>query len=158
MAGQRDDYILRAIEQLRQLVALAVKMRDTGKLDQALLAVVAAQEKLFARPASEFMGLTLDEQLRLLRIGESEATGRAKCLGYAAALREAGLIYEARDKRDLAASAFQTALYVTLLVAAESRESAAELTASIGELLERVPVESLNEPVKELLDTVGRLA
>ena len=151
MAGKRDDYILRAIEQLRLMVAAAVKLRDGGKLDQALLAIVSAQEKLFARPAPAFMGLGLDEQLRLLKLGESPDSAREKCLGYAAVLREAGLVYEARDKKELAVSAFQSALYITLTVAVESKPVAEALTLSIAELLERVPAEELYAPVKALL-------
>jgi hypothetical protein len=151
MAGRRDDYILRAIEQLRLMVSAAVKLRDSGKLDQALIAIVSAQEKLFARPAPAFMGLGLDDQIRLLRIGESPDSAREKCLGYAAVLREAGLVYEARDKPDLAISAFQSALYVTLTVAVEANSTAANHSASIAELLQRVPPDQLHAPVKELL-------
>jgi len=158
MAGKRDDYILRAIEQLRLMVASAVKLRDGGKLDQALLAIVSAQEKLFARPAPAFMGLGLDEQLHLLKIGESPDSAREKCLGYAAVLREAGLVYEARDKDDLALSAFQSALYVTLTVAVESKSSAEALSPKIAELMERVPTDLRHAPVKELLDILTRLS
>lgn len=151
MASKRDDYILRAIEQLRLMVAAAVRLRDGGKLDQALLAIVSAQEKLFARPAPAFMGLGLDEQLHLLKVGESPSSAREKCLGYAALLREAGLVYEARGKPDLAVSAFQSALTITLTMAVESKAAVEELTPSITELLEHVPAESLFAPVKELL-------
>lgn len=155
MPGQRDDYILRAIDQLRQLVAQAVKLRDTGKLDQALLAIVTAQERLFARPAPQFMGLGLDEQLRLLKLGESPDSARAKCLGYAASLREAGLVYEARDKRDLAIGAFQSALYVTLVVAAENKSTVDELRTSLTELLARIPPDQLQLPTQSLLAQIG---
>jgi hypothetical protein len=151
MASKRDDYILRAIEQLRLMVAAAVKLRDGGKLDQALLAIVSAQEKLLARPAPAFMGLGLDEQLHLLKVGESPDSAREKCLGYAALLREAGLVYAARDKHDVALSAFQSALYVALTLAVKTRSSAKELTPLIAELLEHVPAEQLNAPVRELL-------
>jgi hypothetical protein len=158
MAGKQDDYILRAIEQLRLMVAAAVKLRDGGKLDQALLAIVSAQEKLFARPAQAFMGLGLDGQLHLLKVGESPDSAREKCLGYAAVLREAGLVYEARDKDDLALSAFQSALYVTITVALESKSSAEALAPTIAELLERVPAERLHAPIKELLASLATLS
>ncbi len=151
MSGRRDDYILRAIEQLRLMVAAAVKLRDGGKLDQALLSIVSAQEKLFARPAPAFMSLGLDEQLHLLKVGESPDSAREKCLGYAAILREAGLVYEACGKSDLAQSAFQSALYVNLSIAVESKASTGELMPAIAELLARVPFEDLHAPVKEFL-------
>jgi len=158
MSAKRDDYILRAIEQLRIMVAAAVKLRNRGQLDQALLAIVNAQEKLFARPASTFMALDLEEQLHLLRVGEAPDTAREKCLGYAALLREAGLVYEARDKPELAASAFQSALYIVLTLAVEtSLPPTDEATANIADLLERVPVEQLHAPVKELLSQLATL-
>jgi hypothetical protein len=157
MAGKRDDYILRAIEQLRQMVSTAVKLRDGGKLDQALLAIMSAQEKLFARPLPAFMELGLDEQLELLKIGESSESARGKCLGYATLLREAGLVYEARDKPELAVSAFESALYVTLIVAVETKASSAELSPAISELLEHLPVDQLHSPVTELLNRIETL-
>jgi hypothetical protein len=73
-------------------------------------------------------------------------------------LREAGLVYEARDKDDLALSAFQSALFVTLTVAIESKSSAVSLAPAIAELLERVPAEHLHYPVKELLATLAALS
>lgn len=152
MSAKRDDFILRAIEQLRIMVAAAVKFRNGHQLDQALLAILSAQEKLFARPAPDFMGLDLDEQLRLLRVSEAPDTAREKCLGYAALLREAGLVYEAREKPELAVSAFQSALYIVLTVAVEASLPADnDLAATIADLLDRVPVELLHAPVKELL-------
>jgi hypothetical protein len=159
MSAKRDDYILRAIEQLRIMVAAAVKLRNGGQLDQALLAIVSAQEKLFARPASAFMRLELDEQLRLLRVGEAPDSAREKCLGYAALLREAGLVYEARDKPELAASAFQSALYIILTVAVEANQPASDnVTATIADLLDRLPIEQLHAPVKDLLAQLANRA
>ncbi len=158
MATKRDDYLLRAIEQLRLMVSAAVKLRDTGKLEQALIALVGAQEKLFARPAPTFMGLELDEQLRLLKIGESPESAHDKCLGYAALLREAGLIYAARDKPEIAASAFQSALSITLTCALEMPSSAASLWPTINELMGRLSVEQLHAPVRELLTRLKILA
>jgi hypothetical protein len=157
MPGQRDDYILRAIDQLRQLVSQAVKLRDTGKLDQALLAIVTAQERLFARPAPQFMGLSLDEQLRLLKLGESPDSARAKCLGYAVSLREAGVVYEARDKRDVAIGAFQSALYITLIVALENKASIDELRETLADLLARIPPDQLQAPTQALLAQVSAI-
>lgn len=146
------------IEQLRIMVAAAVKLRNGGQLDQALIAVVSAQEKLFARPALEFMGRSLDEQLRLLRLDEPQHSAREKCLGYAALLREAGLIYEARDKPDLATSAFQSALYIMLSVAIETNQQPTdEIAVAVADLLSRVPVDQLHAPVKELLAQVATL-
>jgi hypothetical protein len=151
----RDDYILRYLELIRQFLAQAVKLRDGGNLDQALRVLFQAQEKLFARPASEFITRSLDEQLRLLTIGESKENARAKRIGYALLLREAGLIYVQRDRNDLAESAFQLALQIMLIVSVEAPKETEEHRPMIEELLSRVRPEQLHPPVTELLAKLG---
>ena len=151
----RDDYILRYLELIRQFLAQAVKLRDGGNLDQALRVLFQAQEKLFARPASEFITRSLDEQLRLLTIGESKENARAKRIGYALLLREAGLIYVQRDRKDLAESAFQLALQIMLIVSVEAPTETEEHRPMIEELLSRVRPEQLHPPVTELLAKLG---
>src|ERR1700722_1016129 len=116
MAIRREDYILELIQELQAFVAQAVNLGDSGKLGEALMTMVRAQEKLFARPMAEFAPLGIDEQLRLLTVSELPERARAKVLAYALLLTEGGKIYGARGRRDLAASAFQLALYATLTV------------------------------------------
>jgi hypothetical protein len=152
MASRREDYLLRLIEELREFVAQAVALRDTGRLNQALMTVVTAQEKLFARPAAEFAPLGIDEQLRLLLIDESADTGRGKCLAYASILHEAGNVYQARGREDLSASAFQLALYVTLSVALGDDAKAGELRQPIEALRARLKADSIQGPVREMLE------
>jgi hypothetical protein len=151
MAGFREDYLLRLIDELREFVARAVALRDASKLQQALMTVVQAQEKLFARPAAQFAALSLDEQLRLVALDDPPAMARAKKLAYADILREAGKIYEARLQPDLAISACQLALQVTLTVALEDPAQAGELRPAIAELLPHVPEERRSPPVAEML-------
>jgi hypothetical protein len=151
MAGQREDYLLRLIEELRECVTRAVALRNTDQLGQALLTIVAAQERLFARPAADFAARPIDEQLRLLTLDESAETARGKCLAYASILREAAHVYRARGRADLAASADQLALYVVLTVALGNPAQAEELRGSIAELRGRLPEDSLQAPVRELL-------
>jgi hypothetical protein len=151
------DYVLRYLELVRQFLAEVTKLRQSGKLDQALRVLLHAQEKLFARPAGEFVTLALDEQLRLLAAGETPDNARAKQLGYAALLREAGEIYRIRDRDDLALSAHQLALHVMLTVAIEHPAAAPELLPEIRTLLANVPADQLYDPVKELLTRMGEL-
>lgn len=152
MAARREDYLLQMIGHLRILVAEAVRLRDTGKLNQALQAIVIAQEKLFARPAQVFMTLGLDEQIQLLRQGETPTTAYEKCLGYAELLQEAGVIYQRCDNIILAHSAIQSALYVTLQVVAEKEVAPTESEKDrIRALLDQIPFEQLHAPVKDLL-------
>jgi hypothetical protein len=151
MPGERQDYLLRLIEQLRQFVAQALALRQAGKLDEALIALVHAQEKLFVRPAAEFRHLPLAEQLPMLKFGESAETGREKCVAYAAILEQAGLVYQGKNQDAIAGSAFQLALHVLLLVASEPGTVTPEVRRSIAALRERVPTEELNAPTRELL-------
>ena len=152
MAGQREDYVMRLIDELRTFVTRAIALRDNGQLDQALHTAVQAQERLFARPAAEFAARPVDEQLRLLTLDESPDQARAKCLAYASILEEAGNVYQARARDDLAAGALQLALYVRLTVALENEPRAAELRPSIETLHSRLAAVPLSPPVRELLD------
>ena len=151
MPGERQDYLLRLIEQLRQFVAQALALRQAGKLDEALMALAHAQEKLFVRPAAEFRHLPIVDQLRLLKLGESAGMGREKCIAYATILEQAGLVFQGKNQDSLANSAFQLALHVLLLVAEEPGTVTPELQRGIATLRERLPAEELNAPTQELL-------
>ena len=109
---QRQDYILRMIEELGRFVAEATKFRDAGHHDAALLAILRAQERLFARPSQDFMARTAEDQVRLLVVGESDANAVEKCRVYANLIVEAGLIYQAREQSALALGACHYALQV----------------------------------------------
>lgn len=152
----RDDYILRFINLLREAISEALRLRTAGNYEQALLTLLIAQEKLFARPAPQFVGLSLDEQLRLLSIGESPDNAATKVFGYGQLLREAGFIYEQRGRPDLAESAYQLALHVMLSAIVDARGPSREtMLGEARELLARVPPDQLHEPVKELLQRVA---
>jgi hypothetical protein len=151
MPGERQDYLLRLIEQLRQFVAQALALRQAGKLDEALMALAHAQEKLFVRPAAEFRHLPIVDQLRLLTLGESPAAGRDNCVAYATILEQAGLVFQGKDQETLAMSAFQLALHVLLLVAEGAGAVTPELQSGIAMLRERLPAEEINAPTRELL-------
>jgi hypothetical protein len=151
MAIRREDYILELIDELQAFVAQALHQSDSGKLGEALMTMVRAQEKLFARPMAEFAARPIDEQLRLLTINETPDKARAKVLAYAALLTEGGKIYGGRGRTDLADSAFQLALYATLTVAETDRARAGELQPAIAGLRSRLADDQLNPPVRELL-------
>ena len=80
MAIRREDYILELIQELQAFVAQVVNLGQNGKVGEALMTMVRAQEKLFARPMAEFAPLGIDEPLRLLTIDEPPDTARAKVL------------------------------------------------------------------------------
>ncbi|MGH7995312.1 MAG: hypothetical protein ACREFX_03070 [Opitutaceae bacterium] len=151
MPLQQEDYFVRMIGELREFVTQAVGTRNPGKLDEALIAIVQAQEKLFGRPSSEFRFPDVNAQLAMLSQGETTAGARTKWLAYADILEQAGAVYQARGQRELAGSAFQLALYVHLILADRTSSGAGE-KASIAALVERVPPEELHAPVLELLE------
>lgn len=151
MPARKDDYLLRMIEELRECVVRALRLRNTAAIEEALLAVVHARERLFGRPSAEFSTLPVDEQLELLSLGEEASVARGKCIAYAQILKEAALVYEIQDDKGLAASAFQLALYIHLIVAVQSPEDYDRLREPINDLLCRLDVDSLYPPVRAML-------
>lgn len=159
MASRRDDYLIRMIEQLRQFVAEALRRRERGQLDLALVMLMQAQEKLFARPTAAFIALPLEEQLRLLIIDEPPDQAREKTELYATLLKEAARIYRAREQTELANSALQLALHVTLTAAhtwpAHRDALRMEAAALLSELAPYVRPDELHAPVRELAVELG---
>ena len=153
MASQKQDYLLRLIEELGQLVTEIVNLRPQGNHDAALHTLLQAQERLFARPAQEFITQPIEEQLHLLVIGETSANAREKCVLYASLLTEAGHTYLAREQTALASGAYQLALHILLLTALHhSAPDAAEDRTRIAALLNLLPGDQLVTEVKEMLD------
>jgi hypothetical protein len=151
VAARKEDYLLRMIEELRECVVRALRLRNQAAIEEALLAVVQARERLFARPSAEFASLPVDQQLELLSLGQDSVAARGRCLAYALILKEAALVYEVQGDPALAASAFQLALYIHLIVAVQSPEDFAALREPINDLLCRLDVDGLYPPVKALL-------
>lgn len=147
----RDDYLLRYLALIRQAIAQALKLRESRQPDHALRLLLNAQEKLFARPLAAVVPLTVDDQLALLSAGENAGTAREKHLAYALLLREAGHAYLARERADLALSAYQLALHVLLSSFATPPPPDDEQRELMRDLLARIPPETLHAPVKELL-------
>jgi hypothetical protein len=153
MPPQKQDYMLRLIEELASYLAEIRRLRDGGSGDAALLTVLQAQQRLFARPAQEFMARSLEEQVHLLVIGETDADAREKCLAYATLLTEAGHTYQARKQTAVASGAYQLALRVLLLTARQfPGPDRANMQARVAALLDRVAVEDLDAEVKGLLN------
>ena len=145
--------MLRLIEELASYLAEIRRLRDGGSGDAALLTVLQAQQRLFARPAQEFMTRSLEAQVHLLVIGETEADAREKCLAYATLLTEAGHTYQAREQTAVASGAYQLALQVLLLTARQSSGlDRSDIQARIAALLGRIPVGDLTAEVKALLN------
>ncbi len=151
MSGQRQDYILRQIDLLRQAVRKAISKRPDPELDQSLLLAFHLQEKLFPIPPAEFLVLPMDEQIAALRRNESREAGNTKCRLYAALLAETARLYEHRSQPDLASGARQMGLYAALSVAIDDSTDG-EANTLARELLAAIDVKTLHAPVIALLE------
>jgi hypothetical protein len=144
--------MLRLLEEQGQFLDEILEFRQTGSYDAALFTVLRAQERLFARPAQDFISQSLEEQVHLLVVGESDPNARDKCLAHAALLSEAGHTYQAKGQPPLALGAYQLALHVTLLAAVRFPPAdSSALRTRIAALLDRLPADDLNAEVKGLL-------
>jgi hypothetical protein len=155
--AEQEDYILRHIAMLRQLLNQMLKLRSSGQHEQAMALMMQAQEKLFGRPPLEVIVLPLDDQLELLAKGISPEQAREKHVGYALLLREAGLSYAERDRNDLAASAFKAALYILLRVSMKDGRRDEALVDLIRSTLASTPAEQVDAPIREMLSAITQL-
>jgi hypothetical protein len=152
MPAQKQDYLLRLIEELGRLMSEVVKLRKQGNHDAALHTLLMAQERLFGKPAQEFIPLSVEEQLRLLASGENPSNAREKRLMYAALLTEAGHTYTAREQTALASGAYQLALHILLLTTLrDPAPEAEEDRGRIAALLDLLADEELAAEVRSLL-------
>ena len=151
MSSQRQDYILRQIDLLRQFVKRVVQKRPDPELDEALLLALHLQEKLFPLPPAEFLQLGLADQIARLRHNESRPEGNARCVAYAALLAETARLYEHKGAPDLAAGARQMGLYAALSVAVDD-PAEPEANQLARELLVQLDAHSLHPPVIALLE------
>jgi hypothetical protein len=151
VSGQRQDYILRQIDLLRQFVKRVIQKRPDPELDEALLLAFHLQEKLFPLPPAEFLRLELPEQIAQLRRHESRADGNARCVAYAELLAETARLYEHKGEFDFAAGARQMGLYAALSVVLDD-PAIAEANLLAREFLIRLDATSLPPPVLAQLE------
>lgn len=155
MSGQRQDYILRQIDLLRQFVKRIVGKRPDPELEEGLLQAFHLQEKLFPVPPAQFLALGLAEQIELLRRNESRQAGNDNCRAYAGLLAETAKLYEHKGQADLAAGARQMALYAALSVVldepndGETGELARVLLASLDAKTLHAPIIGLLQQFRD---------
>ncbi|MFI5356285.1 MAG: hypothetical protein ACHQ4G_03010 [Opitutales bacterium] len=148
---QRQDYILRLIDELREFVSAMLRSGDPGKGAEALHAVLHAQQQLFQRPPAEFLSADLGQQIDLLAQGESPAGAVENVATYAALLEQAARVYDGLNRPALALGSRQLALAALAAAAARWPAQRADVAAQLGALRAAIPDEALNPPVRELL-------
>ena len=102
---QRQDFVLRLIEELGAFFRQVTQLRQTRSTDEALIALLRAQETLMGRSAAQFAGLSVDQQFELLLAGETPARASEKVATYAALLQTVADVYRDREQIGLAAGA-----------------------------------------------------
>lgn len=123
MATSQRDYILRLIEQLRIFLAEIVRLRVAGRPDDALQAIVRAQERLFSEPADRFLARTPEEQFKVLTLSEPADQAREKILLQADLLAEAARVYDEKEQRALADGARHYAVQLLELATTHMRDT-----------------------------------
>lgn len=155
MAGQRQDYLLREIARLRELVARALNDRRGGNVDEALRLALDLQVKLFPLPPEQFLQLDAAEQFNRLVKGIPHDYAAEKVQTYAELLVHAASLYEIKDRADYALGARQLALHLALLGVLELEDDdGVELVRLLRCLLAG---EHLHAPVQELVTEFDRV-
>lgn len=148
---QRQDYLLRMTEELREFVNAILQAANPGRGAEALHAVVHAQQQLFQRPPAEFIGRDLAGQIDLLARGESAVGAAEKTATYAEILREAARVYEGLQRSAQATSSRVLALAVLLEGAMRWPDQRHYFATPITELRAQIPAEAVNPLVQEML-------
>jgi len=150
----QEDYIEKHVSILVRLIAQIVTLRAARRYEEASAVTMQAQEKLFGCPASVFAVLPLADQLDLLAKGMSPQEAREKMVCYALLLREAGASYLERNRKELAAGAFKTALHILLAASLDGSGRDDELIDLIRSTLANTPVEQVDAPLREMLEAI----
>ena len=102
---QRQDYVLKLIEQLGAFFRQVRRLREIGQTDEALMILVRAQESLMGKTAAEFSALSFGEQFQALTQGEKDTIACEKVCAYAALLRSMAEVYRQRGQDAVAEGA-----------------------------------------------------
>jgi hypothetical protein len=126
MASQQRDYILRLIEQLRQFLAQITRLRENARYDEAITAIIRAQERLLGLPAERFLSAAPEEHFALITRGETADNAREKCLVEADLLAEIARIYSDKEQTALATGAWRFVHELLELTAAKFPDTPAQ--------------------------------
>jgi GAF domain-containing protein len=146
------DYLLRLIEQVAQLLARAIRQRESSSPQESLQTVMAGCERLFGLEAVRLFQFTPDQHITMLVDGEDDAMAFQKILIYAALNEEAGQAYTALVQTIHARLSFTNSL--RLVLKAQHRYpglSAPDFAPKIESLLERLKGAPLDEDTAALL-------
>ncbi len=153
MLTSRRDYIVRIIEEVGRLLAMAVFKRQAGGDQQALETVVQGFTRLFQLDADQIFLLTPNQHYQML-VDEAETPefARDKVLLYAALSAEAGTIYAKLGNATMARITRRNALRFALKARANfSTDGLPDYAPKIPELLAALGDEPLDPEIQALL-------
>ncbi len=146
------DYLLRLIEQVAQLLRLALQQREKNSPQEALQSVMAACERLFGLEAVQLFQFTPDQHFLMLAENETSENARNKILIYAALNLEAGRSYTQLGQPVLARQTFLNALRLTLKARRQfGRDDWPDFAPKTEELLRLLADAPLDPATAELL-------
>ncbi len=109
-----EDYIMRQIHLLVQVLLRLVRLRRAGQYEQARAEVDQSLVQLFGVDSEALATLSEEALLDLLTMGESGAIARDRCIVGAALLRETAAAYTAQGQPEQGAEFYLRALYLLL--------------------------------------------
>ncbi|HUF38617.1 MAG TPA: hypothetical protein VMN57_08845, partial [Anaerolineales bacterium] len=143
----RDDFILRHIRLFVQAIAKALGLIKEGDLGFALETVRVSFSDLLGMSLDDFLAYPDDRVKDFLYFGELGPMGLNRTAFAAGMLAIAGRIHAAQDRPELSHACFEKALRVLLetVLGDEEEIELPEFAPPIDEILEAVPVQSLND-------------
>jgi hypothetical protein len=105
MLTSRRDYLLRLIDEAARLLSRLVAQRDQGRPEDALQSLADAFARLFEREFDQVFQFTPEQHYLMLAEDAPPEVARDKRLLYAALSAEAGLLYSALGRPELARAA-----------------------------------------------------
>jgi hypothetical protein len=148
MSMVERDYFLRMIQRLAEAIGRAMRLRNTGQLDEALRVVRETVDALFG-PLTRTLDV-LDAQGAASLLGD-----RHKIAAYAALTAEEAAIHEAHGEPKRAGPALRRALALYLESFLLAGEADAPTREAITALRTRVDATRLPERHRSALDKLG---
>lgn len=114
MLTSRRDYLLRLIDEAARLLSRLISQRDKGRPEDALQSLADAFARLFDREFDQVFQFTPDQHYLMLAEDAPPELARDKRLLYAALSAEAGTLYAALGRAELARASRLNALRFAL--------------------------------------------
>lgn len=148
----RNDYIMKMIQQLVKALAVILKLKESGRHDDAMREIDGAMQRLCGLNSQLVNGLSEESLVSTLRGGATIDHGKALVL--AELLTQEGDVYDTRGDENAAFARYYKALYLYLEVfAGEDEFRLPDQTPKVDALVARLEDYVLPTPAMERLVT-----